>query len=108
MKMKKRYLLNFVLMQIAFSGFSQNLEKVAEIEVSENSKVFTFKLLDANMQNIQDDTNVEIDKTQKEIINKFLTIRGVESADFDLATATFTVVTQKYVTIKLPLNAKNE
>jgi hypothetical protein len=106
--MKKKYLLSFALILFVFSGFSQNLEKVAEIEVSKTSKVFTYKLVGVSGQNVQDDNAIEIDKTQNETIKRFLAIKGVESADFDPATATFTVVAKKETIIKLPLNAKYE
>lgn len=92
-------------MFISISSFSQNIEKVAEIEVSYDTKVFTFKSLIDMPSNVKDsEQSTFLNAEQQKIISYFLSINGVLDASYDGATKTYTVTTKKSTTLPLNLN----
>jgi hypothetical protein len=74
-------------------SYTQTLEKIAENSVSTTTKVFTYKIVGSSNSNNQDNqSTVVLNSSQQDIITYFLSINGVEDANFDKATNTFTVV----------------
>lgn len=86
-----------------FSAFTQELEKTAEIEVSATKKVITFQAKNTTTmtsKDTQEDNFLTVAQTN--IINKFLSIQGVQSATYDKATSTYTVVANITTIIEFP------
>lgn len=101
--MKKIIILPVLFLSLVASISAQELDKIAEIEVSSTKKVFTFRTID-NPKTEVDDTQKESSLTisQSTIIANFLSIQGVKSASFDKATGTYTVVADINTIIELP------
>ena len=105
--MKKIVTLSALFLSLCASISAQELEKIAEIEVSSIKKVFTFRVNNTPQMDIND-TQKESSLTtnQANIIANFLSLEGVESAAYDKATASYTVVTNIKTIIELPLKLK--
>ena len=109
MIMKKFLTLSTFFLFLGVSIFAQELEKIAEIEVSSTKKVFTFKLKNTPEIKIEINDNQKessLTKDQAAVIANFLSIQGVESAIYDKATTSYTVVTNIKTNIELPLKLK--
>ncbi len=90
-----KHLLAILFLLLNIFSFSQDLEKRAENLVSATTKVFTYKVLNDTLSNVQDSQSIQkINPTQKNIIKQFLAIEGVNQASYDRATGTYTVVTK--------------